>query len=158
MPLAIFFLPRAYAGTTGSLPLHDRWYRHTHFPILFSLPGSWVSNRAIPPSRLFKCTVISVTLLRLGTSTRLTGDAWVFQGLAQSPVNEAKILSLWLYIFYLDIFLSPLLTPQMEYCWRDHLPQMPIPSDQNIFVSFPAWCHWQNMWGLQTGLLVFKPP
>lgn len=156
MPLAIFFLPRVYAGTTGSPPLHDRWYGHTHFPILFRLPGPWVSNPANPPSRLFKWTVIPVTLLRLETSTHLTGEAWVFQALAQSLVNEAKFLSLWLYIFYLDILLSPLLTPQMECCWRDHLPQMPIPNDQNILVSFPAWCQWQNMWGLQTGLLVFK--
>lgn len=44
----------------------------------------------------------------------------------------------------------------MEYCWKDHLPQMPIPSDQNIWASFPAWCQRQNMWGLQTGLSVFK--
>lgn len=32
----------------------------------------------------------------------------------------------------------------MEYCWRDHLPQRPIPSDQNILASFPAWCQWQK--------------
>lgn len=33
---------------------------------------------------------------------------------------------------------------------------MPIPSDQNIWASFPAWCQRQNMWGLQTGFSVFQ--
>lgn len=56
MPLAIFFLPRVYAGTTGSPPLHDRWYGHTHFPILFRLPGpGFPTQQILPADCLMNC-------------------------------------------------------------------------------------------------------
>lgn len=108
MPLAIFFLPRVYAGTTVSPPLRDQLYGHAHFPILLRLPGPRVSNPENPPSRLFKWTVIPITLLRLETSIRLTGDSWVFQRLAQSLANRGQVsISLTLYILFGYPPLSP---------------------------------------------------
>lgn len=109
MPLTTFFLPMVCASRTASTPpLPAPWYRHTHFPILSKLLGPWVPTPANPPSRLFKWTVILVTLLRQGTSTRWTGDTRVFQSLAQNLVKWGQVcISLTLYILFGYLPLSP---------------------------------------------------
>lgn len=141
----------AYHFMTNDMGIHI-------FPILCKLLGFWASNPANDPSRLFKWIVIPVTVLRMGTSPCLTGEAWVFQALAQGLVKWGQVsISLTLYILLGFPPLSPLDPPPMEYCWRDHLPQMPIPRHQNILTSFPAWCQRQTMRGLQMGFSVFKP-
>lgn len=109
MPLTTFFLPVVCASRTVSIPpLHAPWYTHTHFPILSKLPDPWVPTPENPPSRLFKWTVILVTLLRQGTSTRRTGDTRVFQGLAQNLVKWGQVcISVTLYILFGYLPLSP---------------------------------------------------
>ena len=109
MPLTTFFLPMVCASRTASTPpLPAPWHRHTHFPVLSKLLGPWVPTPANPPSRLFKGTVILVTLLRQGTSTRRTGDTRVFQSLAQNLVKWGQVcISLTLYILFGYLPLSP---------------------------------------------------
>lgn len=103
-----YVLPtRVCPGPTGSLLLHDQWHKHIHFPTLYQCPGSWVSIPANCTSRLFKWTVM---LLSVEPFPTWLGDTLVFQRLAQHPLIRGQIfISLTLYILLgYPLFLPPL--------------------------------------------------